>query len=163
MKDNKEENDADYELEDVTDEDEEDCDEENEKDINIVRTLVIKTVAQYNPDGTFVKTYKSGKEAAEDMNVTRESIYSAIRNGFVSKGYLWRYVKNGKILDKIEEVTPHRKYMKQVEIFKDGKLHKEFISIKKAADYMKVNVTMARKFLDGKKDPANFEWKFKLV
>jgi very-short-patch-repair endonuclease len=168
IKDNKEENDDDYELEDVTDEDEddedeEDGDEENEKDINIVRTLVIKTVAQYNPDGTFVKTYKSGCEAAEDMNVTRGSIYGAIRNGFVSKGYLWRYVKNGKILDKIEEVTPHRKYMKQVEIFKDGKLHKEFISIKKAADYMKVNVTMARKFLDGKKDPAKFEWKFKLV
>ena len=96
------------------------------------------------------------------MNVTPASIYSAIRNNFVCKGYLWKYVIDGKIEDKIGEVTPYRKYMKQVEIYKDGKLYKQFLSIKKDSIEMKVNVSMVRKFLlTDKKDPSKLEWKLK--
>ena len=134
--------------------------EEKEEIIEIKNNLVIKTVAQYNMDGTFVKTYKSGNEAARHMNVTPPSIYGAIRNNFVCKGYLWRYVNNEEIVQKIEEVTLHKKYMKKVEIYKDGKLYKSFLSIKAASVDMKVNISMVRKFLEGKKDPKNFEWRF---
>ena len=52
--------------------------------------------------------------------------------------------------------------MKQVEVFKDGKLYKNFISIRDAATYMNVNISKVRKFLEGKKDTNNFEWKFKI-
>ena len=53
--------------------------------------------------------------------------------------------------------------MKKVDIFKDGNLYKSFISIKEAATFMNINITKARKFLEGtKKDPNNFDWKFKI-
>ena len=51
--------------------------------------------------------------------------------------------------------------MKQVEIFKDDKLYKSFISIKKASDYMNKNITMCRKYLEGKEDKDGYVWKFK--
>ena len=52
--------------------------------------------------------------------------------------------------------------MKPVEIYKDGVLYKIFNCIKDSAKGMNVNVSMCRKFLAGtKKDPKNFEWKFK--
>lgn len=113
-------------------------------------------------DGTFIKTYISGREASRSMNVSPGSIYSAIENKFVCKGFQWRYVIDGNIIQKIEEATPHKKYMKQVEIYKDEKLYKSFISIREAAKGMNVNISMCRKFLSGvKKDPSNYEWKFK--
>jgi len=134
----------------------------NVEEVNKRKNSVIKTVAQYNTDGTFIRTYESGHEAAKAIGVIPESIYSAIRNNFVSKGFLWKYVIDGIIIPKIPEVTPHKKYMKQVEIYKDEKLYKSFISIREAATNMNVNISMCRKFLSGtKKDPENFEWKFK--
>ena len=54
--------------------------------------------------------------------------------------------------------------MKQVDIYKDEKLYKSFISIREAATFMNINISMCRKFLSGvKKDPANYEWKFKQI
>ena len=113
-------------------------------------------------DGTFIKTHISGHEAAREMDVTAGSIYGAIRNNFVCKNFLWRYVENDEIVQKIEEVTAHKKYMKKVNVYnKDGELHKQFLSITAAADGMNVNKSMVRKFLEGKKDTKyNFEWRF---
>jgi hypothetical protein len=142
---------------------ESDKEEESEKEesIKVKINSVIKTVAQYNLDGTFLKTHISGHEAARELEVTPASIYGAIRNNFVCKNYLWRYVENDEIIKKIDEVTPHRKYMKKVNVYKDGKLYKEFLSIQAAADGMKVNKSMVRKFLGGKKDDKlNLEWRF---
>ena len=136
----------------------------NVEEVNKRKNSVIKTVAQYNTDGTFIRTYESGHEAAKAIGVIPESIYSSIRNNFVSKGFLWKYVIDGIIIPKIPEVTPHKKYMKQVEIYKDEKLYKSFISIREAATNMNVNISMCRKFLAGiKKDPSNYEWKFKHI
>ena len=156
-----------YEIEDEHEYEIEESEKEEEKekilheDIKIKINSVIKTVAQYNMDGTFLKTHISGHEAARELEVTPASIYGAIRNGFVCKNYLWRYVENDEIIKKIDEVTPHRKYMKKVNVYKDGKLHKEFLSIQAAADGMKVNKSMVRKFLGGKKDDKlNLEWRF---
>jgi len=53
--------------------------------------------------------------------------------------------------------------MKQVEVYKEGQLYKSFISIREAATFMNVNITKVRKFLEGKKDINNFEWKFKEI
>lgn len=39
------------------------------------------------------------------MNVTAASIYSAIRNNFVCKGYVWKYVDNGKVIKVNESFT----------------------------------------------------------
>ena len=78
-------------------------------------------------DGEFIKTFSSGHEAASEYDVTSSSIYGAIRNNFVSKGFLWRYVEDGVIIPKIDKVTPHRKYMKQVDIYKDDVLFKSFL------------------------------------
>jgi hypothetical protein len=98
------------------------------------------------------------------LNVKPRSLYGAIRNNFVSHGFIWRYVNDdGTIPTNIEPVTPHRKYMKQVEIYKDGLLFKSFISIKEASTQMKVNISMVRKFLSGKEDPKKYEWKFKNI
>ena len=119
-------------------------------------------VAKYEKNGTFIKTYKSGHEAARDMKVTPSSIYGAIRNNFVCKGYVWKYVDNGKVIEKVDEVTEFRRYMKQVDVYKDGKLYKSFLSITAASKGMNVNVSMCRKFLSNvKKDPSNYEWKFR--
>ena len=122
-------------------------------------------VAQYNTDGEFIQTHKSVAEACRFLGQkSKRSIYGAIKNNFVSFGFVWRYVENDKIIHKIEPVAPFKKYMKPVEIYKDGVLHKNFNCIKDAANGMKVNVSMCRKFLAGtKKDPKNFEWKFKVL
>jgi prophage antirepressor-like protein/very-short-patch-repair endonuclease len=134
----------------------------NEKiDINKRKNSVIKTVAQYDIDGTFIKTYISAREAVRAMKVSPRSIYSAIENKFICKGFQWRYVIDGNIIEKIEEATPHKKFMKQVEIYKDGKLYKSFISIIEACKGMKISRTLCRKYLSGiKKDPI-YEWKLK--
>ena len=52
--------------------------------------------------------------------------------------------------------------MKKVNIYNsDNSLYKTFISIRDSATFMKVNVSMARKFLsEVKKDPKGFIWKF---
>lgn len=138
--------------------------EQKEKNIDGMKSDVIKTVAQYNTDGEFIKTFSSGHEAASEYDVTPSSIYGAIRNNFVSKGFLWRYVEDGIIIPKIDKVTPHRKYMKQVDIYKDDVLFKSFLSIREAANEMKINITMCRKFLEGaKSDPVGYKWKFKVI
>jgi very-short-patch-repair endonuclease/prophage antirepressor-like protein len=138
--------------------------EQKEKNIDGMKSDVIKTVAQYNTDGEFIKTFSSGHEAASEYDVTPSSIYGAIRNNFVSKGFLWRYVEDGVIIPKIDKVTPHRKYMKQVDIYKDDVLFKSFLSIREAANEMKINITMCRKFLEGtKNDPVGYKWKFKVI
>ena len=50
--------------------------------------------------------------------------------------------------------------MKKVQIYKDGNLYKNFISITEASKEMKINISMVRKFLSGvKKDPSGLEWK----
>ena len=138
--------------------------EQKEKNIDGMKSDVIKTVAQYNTDGEFIKTFSSGHEAASEYDVTPSSIYGAIRNNFVSKGFLWRYVEDGVIIPKIDKVTPHRKYMKQVDIYKDDVLFKSFLSITEASKEMKINVSMCRKFLEGtKNDPVGYKWKFKVI
>jgi hypothetical protein len=142
-----------------------DSDSENETDekISAIQYETSKTVAQYNQNGDLVKTYKSVAEACRAIGLkNKRSVYGAIRNNFVSHGFVWRYVENGVAIPKIEAVTPHRKYMKKVEIRKDGSVFKNFISIKEAATYMKVNISMCRKFLAGtKEDPKGYVWKFK--
>ncbi len=52
--------------------------------------------------------------------------------------------------------------MKKVNIYNsDNTLHKSFISIRDSANFMKLNVSMVRKFLsEVKKDPKGFIWKF---
>jgi len=135
---------------------------DDEENIEAVKYDLYKTVAQYNTNGEFIKKYKSVGEACKELNFNTRSIYSAIKNNFISYGFIWKYVENNEIIEKIQEVTPHRKYMKQVNIYKDNILYKSFISIKEASVNMKVNISMCRKFLSGvKKDPSNFEWKFK--
>ena len=162
-----EEDDTEDDKEDDVEEDdveEEDDVKDDVKDDNIVamNNSVIKMVAKYEKNGTFIKTYKSGHEAAIDMKVTPSSIYGAIRNNFVCKGYVWKYVDNGKVIEKVDEVTEFRRYMKQVDVYKDGKLYKSFLSITAASKGMNVNVSMCRKFLSNvKKDPSNYEWKFR--
>ena len=163
IKEKKSEEEHEYEIEEESDKEETSdgaLEETLDEDIKIRNNSVIKTVAQYKMDGTFIKTYLSGHEAAREMDVTAASIYSAIRNNFVCKNFLWRYVENDEIVQKIEEVTAHKKYMKKVNVYKDGKLFKQFLSITAAADGMNVNKSMVRKFLEGKKDKLDFEWRF---
>jgi len=144
-----------------------DNDEEESDDNETIAALKYETtrmVAQYNTDGEFIQTHKSVAEACRYLGQkSKRSLYGAIKNNFVSFGFVWRYVENDAIISQIEPVAPFKKYMKPVEIYKDGVLHKNFNCIKEAADGMKVNVSMCRKFLAGKKDPKNFEWKFKVL
>ena len=136
--------------------------DKEKKNIEELKSDLIKKVAQYNTNGTFIKTYTSAGEAAKELNITSSSIYGAIRNNFVCCGFVWRYVEDETIAEKIEEVTPYRKYMKKVDVYKDNVLFKSFISIREAAKEMQINISMCRKFLSGgKKDPKGFEWTFK--
>ena len=132
------------------------------ENIEAVKFSHVRMVAQYNKDGKFIKTFKSGSEAAKELNCDRQNITKACKKNFLSCGYLWRYVEEGEEIPKhIEKHIEHKRYMKQVEIFKDDKLYMSFISIKKASDYMNKNVTMCRKYLEGKEDKDGYVWKFK--
>jgi very-short-patch-repair endonuclease/prophage antirepressor-like protein len=140
---------------------------ENET-IKPVINKVKRRVAQYNKSGEFIKEYESASEASRQMGGSNESITAACKNNFVSFGFVWRYIENDEIIEKIEEVSDHRKYMKKVEIYKPCEeselvLFKTYISIVESSRDMKVNVSMVRKYLSGvKKDPSGLVWKFKL-
>lgn len=50
-----------------------------------------KAVDQLALDGTYIKTYKSLKEASEAFNLSKDAISNAIRKGKTSGGYRWRH------------------------------------------------------------------------
>jgi very-short-patch-repair endonuclease len=135
------------------------------KKVDKVKYELYKEVAQYVAEtGELVKTYKSVGEACREIGVKPRSVYQAIKKNFVSHGFIWKYVENNEILPSVTPVSKRRRYMKGVEIYKDGVLFKKFISIKESSVEMNVNITIVRKYLDGKKkDPNNYEWKFENI
>ena len=50
-----------------------------------------RPVDQLSLDGTFIKTFKSAKEASEELALSRGAIANAIRKGATSGGYRWRH------------------------------------------------------------------------
>lgn len=64
--------------------------------------LNIRPVAKYNLEGDFICTYKSIAEAARQNNTTKSSIYKSCKDGNKRAGnFLWRYIINNKIENKI--------------------------------------------------------------
>lgn len=128
-----------------------------------VKNDVCKTVAQYSKSGELLKTFISVGEACRVLKLKNpRSVYSAIKNNFVSYGFVWRYVDGDIAPQNIPEVTEHRKYMKPVELYKNGMLIKTFKCMKDACIDTKHTRTTCIKFLSGeKKDPSGLEWKFK--
>jgi hypothetical protein len=140
-----------------------DTDVEEGEDIDPVKYYSKKKiVAQYDVNGKYMKTYESATEAARQLDCSKEAIIAACKKSFLSHGFLWRYLedRNDKTDIKGYVYVPNRKYMRHVEVYKDNVLFKTFPSITEAAKVMKINVSMCRKFLYGKKDPKGFQWKF---
>ena len=132
------------------------------KDIEEKSNEITREVAQYDTDGNFIRKYKSGAEAARAVNGKPPSIYGAIRNNFVSYGFVWKYVEDGVPLEKVEKVAPFKKYMKPVEIWNGEELLSTHNCIKDAAVSAKLNVSFARKILSGdRKDSRGYQWRFK--
>lgn len=50
------------------------------------------SVNQYDLNGTLINTWSSMSEAARYCNVSPQSIFSAIKNGWKSAGFYWSYV-----------------------------------------------------------------------
>jgi hypothetical protein len=122
-----------------------------------------KIVAKYDRDGKYIETYECASEAAKQIGASKESIIAACKKNFLSHGFLWRYLEDGNSTEDIKGYVyvPNRKYMRHVEVYKDGMLFKTFPSITEAAKQMDRNVSMCRKFLnENKKDNRGFEWKF---
>ena len=137
--------------------------EEGEKIEPTKNNLVKKTVAKYDRDGKYIETFESATEASRQVNGSKESIVNACKKSFLSHGFLWRYLEDRNSTDDIKcyIYVPNRKYMRHIEVYKDDNLYKSFPSITEASKEMKINVSMCRKFLYGKKeDPKGFEWKF---
>ena len=112
-----------------------------------------------------METYECASEAARQIGASKEAIIAACKKSFLSHGFLWRYLEDINSTEDIKGYiyVPNRKYMRHVEVYKDEILYKNFTSITEAAKEMKLNVSMCRKFLHGKKDPKGFEWKFKEI
>ncbi len=139
---------------------------EHEEGKNIEPTknnLVKKTVAKYDKNGKYIETFESATEAARQVNGSKEAIVNACKKSFLSHGFLWRYLENRNSTENIKGYVyiPNKKYMRHVEVYEGDKLFKSFPSITEAAKEMKLNVSMCRKFLYGKKnDPKGYVWKF---
>lgn len=136
---------------------------EGEKIEPIKNNLVKKPVAKYDRDGKYIETYESATEAARQVNGSKESIVHACKKSFLSHGFLWRYLEDRNNTEDIKGYVyvPNKKYMRHVEVYENDKLYKSFTSITEAAKEMKLNVSMCRKFLYGKKnDPKGYIWKF---
>jgi very-short-patch-repair endonuclease len=139
---------------------------EHEEGKNIESTknnLVKKTVAKYDRDGKYIETFESATEASRQVNGSKESIVHACKKSFLSHGFLWRYLEDRNNTEDIKGYiyVPNKKYMRHVEVYENDKLYKSFTSITEAAKEMKLNVSMCRKFLYGKKnDPKGYIWKF---
>ena len=137
--------------------------EEGEKIEPTKNNLVKKTVAKYDKDGTYIETFESATEASRHVNGSKESIVHACKKSFLSHGFLWRYLEDRNNTEDIKGYVyvPNRKYMRHVEVYENDKLYRTFTSITEAAKEMKLNVSMCRKFLYGKKDdPKGYIWKF---
>ena len=139
---------------------------EEEKNIEPVKYYSQKKiVAKYDRDGKYMETYECASEAARQIGASKEAIIAACKKSFLSHGFLWRYLEDINSTEDIKGYiyVPNRKYMRHVEVYKDEILYKNFTSITEAAKEMKLNVSMCRKFLHGKKDPKVFELKFKEI
>ena len=137
--------------------------EEGEKIEPTKNNLVKKTVAKYDKDGKYIETFESATEASRQVNGSKESIVHACKKSFLSHGFLWRYLEDINNTEDIKGYVyvQNRKYMRHVEVYENDKLYKSFTSITEAAKEMKLNVSMCRKFLYGKKeDPKGYIWKF---
>jgi very-short-patch-repair endonuclease len=139
---------------------------EHEEGKNIEPTknnLVKKIVAKYDRDGKYIETFESATEASRQVNGSKESIVHACKKSFLSHGFLWRYLEDRNNTEDIKGYVyvPNKKYMRHVEVYENDKLYRTFTSITEAAKEMKLNVSMCRKFLYGKKnDPKGYIWKF---
>ena len=137
--------------------------EEGEKIEPTKNNLVKKTVAKYDRDGKYIETFESATEASRQVNGSKESIVNACKKSFLSHGFLWRYLEDRNNTEDIKGYVyvPNKKYMRHVEVYENDKLYRTFTSITEAAKEMKLNVSMCRKFLYGKKnDPKGYIWKF---
>ena len=112
-----------------------------------------KIVAKYDRDGKYIETYECASEAAKQIGASKEAIIAACKNNFLSHGFLWRYLEDINNTEDIKGYVyiPNRKYMRHVEVYKDGILFKTFPSITEAAKQMDRNVSMCRKFLNDNK------------
>ncbi|NDF57820.1 MAG: heme exporter protein CcmD, partial [Proteobacteria bacterium] len=94
------------------------------EDIEPVYNNIKKPVAKYSKDGKYLETFESATEASKSVGGSKEAIVGACKKSFLSYGFLWRYLTDR---DNTEDITgytyiPNRKYMRHVEIYKDGEL-----------------------------------------
>lgn len=64
------------------------------KAIYETKTLKFKKTACYDKEGNLVQVFLNNADAARHMNVTPQSIQSAIKKGYCSCGYYWKNIED---------------------------------------------------------------------
>lgn len=118
-------------------------------------------VSQYNMDGTFMCTWKSAREAAEELGVDSNYITSCCSGKTRSAyGFIWKYtstVTDGQNLDySVQSIMkPVRQYTT------DGIFVREWKSVREAGRYFKTTgsgISACCKGIQG--TACNFQWRY---
>lgn len=121
-----------------------------------------KSVAQYDLEGNFIRTFKSISEAAKETNASISVIIrSCKREMFVSANSMWRYF-DGNIIEKISPYQNKQdKPVNQYDL--NGIFIKRWNSIIAAAKSVKVDPSCIQACCSGKKGSKTsrgFIWKY---
>ncbi|MBZ9628124.1 hypothetical protein LB450_08440 [Psychroflexus sp. CAK1W] len=128
------------------------------------RKVYSKNVAQYSLDGEYIKTHKNPTEASKETNCSTGNIISVINGKRKSSGgYIWAYIKNGKI-PRIESI-PKANNMPKAIIMLDkekNEVLKTYESIAEAAEAVNGSRSNISACINGRKKTAyGYKWKFK--
>jgi len=115
-------------------------------------------IHQYSKDGIFIKTFNSLKEASNELNILSSCItHCANKNPkFPSYGgFIWRYEKE-------KNVSPIKKRIKEIEVYKNNKLIKVFESQQKVSEELGISKSRIWECVTNKrKDFQDFKIKYK--
>ncbi len=134
----------------------------NISDIEI--KLHSKTIAQYDLNGNYLKTFKSASEAARKTNDKQGNISSvALGKRKYSKNYQYAYIENNIIPQKKSVIKSENisKKVQMMDLITD-KIINEFDSISLAAKNINGSQSNISACINGRKKTAyGYKWKFK--
>ena len=131
--------------------------------INNLKKPPEKEVLQYDTNGKFIKKWKSGKVAAQKLNINYCHISSCCTGkSKIAGGFIWKHANEDKIDEYINPIDYMKKSLKRIKQYDiNGNFIAQYNSISEASRSTKVSITGICNCLAGRsKTSGNYIWKY---
>jgi hypothetical protein len=122
------------------------------------KDLPFKEVYQYSLNGKYIRSFNSVKEAASFVGGNGSNISHSARGTKgtpTAKGFLWSFKK----VKKVKPVEPKKK---PINVYKNNKLYKTFMSISQASKELNLSRSTITNYLTGR-NKSSKEFNFKYI